>query len=212
MTNDIEELEDLIPDISLELKEQFIEFFELIEQYNTRINLVAKSTIPKAGLKHFSDSYMALKIIEDSLVKGSPIFDFGAGNGFPGIIAAMMFPDESVILVERDQRKAEFLKMAASKLGLDRVEVHPGNVSDLADGSCVNVISRAMAPLPKFLLLTRAVMAEGGKAFLFKGDHWSTEFSQVEAQVFDYWEVELKDAYELPKNDGTRFVVQCTKI
>ncbi len=210
--NDIDDLEDLIPGISSNLAKQFREFFEMISRYNLKLNLVAKSTISRAVVKHFSDSFQGLSLIEPEFQKGHPIFDFGSGNGFPGIVAAMMFPSEKVILVEKDIRKAEFLKIAADDLKLKNVQVHSGNLQDLAENSVVNAVSRAMSPLPRFLLEARPVLAEGGKVFLFKSDHWTTEFGQVPAQVFEFWEVDLLNAYELPKADGKRFIVRCLRV
>jgi 16S rRNA (guanine527-N7)-methyltransferase len=211
MDKDIGQLERYLPFASPILCQKFRDYFAMVEQYNIRINLIAKGTVPKAAVKHICDSYQGLDLIRNLLIKDQPIFDFGSGNGFPGIIAAMMFPGHGVILVERDQRKAEFLRMAAHQLKLDNVEVHAGGVGDLTDGSCQNVISRAMAPLPKFLLLARPVVAPGGSAFLFKSEHWSTEFSTVPAQVFDYWDVDLLSTYELPNGEGTRYLIRCLR-
>ncbi len=211
MTNDISILEELIPGISPDLKESFERFFSIIEQYNDKINLVSKGTVARAGVKHFSDCYQGLISVIDPLSNEHPIFDFGSGNGFPGIIAGMMIPKSTIILVERDQRKAEFLKIACDRLGLKNIEVYGGSVNDLADGSCHNIISRAMAPLPKFLLETRAVTAPGANAFLFKSDHWSTEFSLVPPQVFEFWEVEMHHSYDLPNNDAERFIIRCSR-
>lgn len=212
MTNDIEQLEDIIPNYSSEVYDQFRAYFSLIEQFNLRINLIAKGTVHRAVTKHFADSCLGLEIIRKQLIEGQPIFDFGSGNGFPGIIAGILFPDYPVVLVERDTRKAEFLKTASHKLNLRNMEVFSGSTTNIAEGRCHNVISRAMAPLPKFLLENRPILGKGGSAFLFKGDHWSTEFSTVPPQVFEFWDVELLDAYDLSINDGRRFIIQCRRI
>jgi 16S rRNA G527 N7-methylase RsmG len=127
-------------------------------------------------------------------------------------VAGIRYPDWHVILVERDLRKAEFLKVAVNELKLSNVEVYAGPVKDLQPESCFNVISRAMAPLPKFLLEARPVMGVGGKAFLFKGDHWSSEFTAIPAQLFEHFEVDLLGTYELPENSGNRYIVQCLKL
>ncbi len=205
-------LEDIIPNLSSDLSVSFEIFFDLVKRYNTTINLVAKSTISKAWTKHFADSFLGLEQIRNDLVTDQPILDFGSGNGFPGIIAALTLKNYNVILVERDLRKSEFLKAAVDHLGLKNCEVHAGTVNELTEASCFNVISRAMAPLPKFLLEARYVMAPGGNAFVFKGEHWSTEFTAIPAQLFEHWEIDLHSSYELPENEGSRFIVRCTRI
>lgn len=210
--NDINNIEEIIPGISSSLKMSFEKFFSILELYNSKINLISKSTVSFAGVKHFADSYFGLKAIEDELDFDQPIFDFGSGNGFPGIIAGMMFSDAHIILVERDQRKAEFLKNASDQLGLSNIEVHSGSVSELADGSCKTIISRAMAPLPKFLLESRMVAPKGGVAYLFKGEHWSTEFSTIPAQLFNFWDVDLFASYQLPNDEGQRYIVKAERL
>lgn len=212
MDNDINNLKDMMPDISSELEQKFLDFFELISKFNSKINLVAQSTISRAGVKHFADSYLGLRTFMDVLEGDDPVFDFGSGNGFPGLIAAMMLPTKKIILVERDQRKAEFLKIASNQMNLKNVEVYAGPVNNLSDKSCQYIISRAMAPLPKFLLETRRVVKPNGKVFLFKGDTWTTEFGSCPPQIFDYWDVEVQGSYELPIDGATRFTVRCTRL
>ncbi len=210
--SDNSSLESLMPELSSDLIGTFNEFLELIKRYNTKINLVAKSTIAKAGSKHFTDSVRGVESVKDQFIKEKPVLDFGAGNGFPGIIAALLLPDTPLILVERDLRKAEFLKLAIDHLKIKNAQVHSGSVAELENGSCFNVISRAMAPIPKFLLEARHVMASGGSVFLFKGEHWSTEYSAMPAQLFDFWDVDLFSQYELPENEGFRYIVRCTRL
>ena len=213
MSNDIDNLEEYIDGLSSDLKEQFTEYFQLIEKYNSKINLISKGTVSRAGSKHFADSYLALKMILPNLPKDVPIFDFGSGNGFPGMILGMMEKARPVILVERDLRKAQFLKLAADELLLDNIEVHGGSINELTAGSCVAGISRAMAPLPKFLLETREAIQSGGRVFLFKGDHWTSEFGSCPPQIFDFWDVNLLGSYMLPGTDPTeRFIIQCDRI
>lgn len=213
MSNDINSLDNIIPGLSSELKEQFVAYFTIIEKFNNKINLISKSTVKRAGVKHFADSYFGLKLFQQMLPDNQPVFDFGSGNGFPGIVFAMMESKRNVILIERDQRKAEFLKTAANEMKLSHVEVHAGSLSDLEDGTCKIGISRAMAPMPKFLLETRNIVAPGGSVYLFKGDHWMTEFGSCPAPIFDFWEVNLLGQYELPDDvTGDRFIVQCNRL
>ena len=51
------------------------------------------------------------------------ILDIGSGAGLPGILLALAFPEQRVTLVERRQRRANFLRIVVSRLGLTNVEV-----------------------------------------------------------------------------------------
>lgn len=212
MSNDIDNLEGYIPDAVPEHLEKFRSFFEVLSVFNKKINLISKATVSQAGVKHFADCHMAMTRMSPLFKDGQEVFDFGAGNGFPGIIAAIMEPSRHIIMVERDQRKSEFLKAAIDHLSLPNAEVYAGNVSHLAEGVCNTIISRAMAPLPKFLLEARQVTKVGGAALLMKGESWSSEFSAIPAQLFEFWDVSLKEGYYLPNDAGARYIVECVRV
>ena len=46
------------------------------------------------------------------------IFDIGSGNGFPGLLMAILDPGHEYNLVESDARKCEFLKHCYHRLEL----------------------------------------------------------------------------------------------
>lgn len=52
------------------------------------------------------------------------LVDLGSGGGVPALVVADMFPSTQVVLVERGERRAEFLTEAVQNLGFsDRVQV-----------------------------------------------------------------------------------------
>ena len=212
MSNDIERLREYIEDISPAEEEKFTAYFEILSQFNKKINLVSESTIHDAGKRHFADSYHGIKIFQDEIKENSFVYDFGSGNGFPGIVFSIMRPDCQMMLVERDQRKCEFLKFVSQELGLGNINIHSGNASHLKPGVVDVAISRAMAPMPKMLLEVREALGKNAHLFLFKGDHWTTEFGQCPPQIFDLWDVTLKGTYRIPELDIERFVIDCQKL
>jgi len=210
---DIKTLSKALPGVSSEARGQFVRYCDLIKKYNLRMNLISCSALSEVVPKHLVDSYLGIQVLEHLNAEAPPVFDFGSGNGFPGIVAAVLRPDLNFILVDRDQRKAEFLKIAYSHLGLSNVEVHPGNITDLGDSTCLLAMSRAMAPIPRFLLEARSCVGVGGKVFLFKGENWTTELSECSPQMFDYWSVKMVKEYKLPdKGESERFIVECLRI
>lgn len=210
--NDYDNLEEYLPGISPSLLAQFSEFYHLVEKYNAKINLLSKGSVSHMASKHFADSMLGLEIFKDQLDSEIPIFDFGSGNGFPGLVVAMALSQHTVVIVERDQRKSEFIKIAADHLKVSNIKFHEGAVAELADGVCQTVISRAMAPLPKFLLESRRVVPPGGKVFLYKGEAWTSELGACPPQIFDHWEVDALGDYELPADQGPRFILQCHRL
>ncbi|MCJ8277573.1 MAG: 16S rRNA (guanine(527)-N(7))-methyltransferase RsmG [Bdellovibrionales bacterium] len=209
--SDIDRLKEFLPELTETEEEKFRQYFDVLCHFNRKINLVSRASIKNSGGKHFSDSYKGLKIFEEFMTPGATMYDFGSGNGFPGIIGAVMYPEVKHILIERDKRKGEFLKFLAQELLLNNVGVHIGAAKDIKENSVQIAMSRAMAPLPKMLLEMRKLSVVGGRIFLFKGDTWTTEFGNCPPQLFDLWDVKLKGHYNIPSLDMERFIIECTR-
>ena len=75
----------------------------------------------KADAVHILDAIRAWKLIEQHIPPGSVVYDFGTGNGLPGLLSAALSPDRQFRLVDRDQRKMEFCKHLGSTLKLSNV-------------------------------------------------------------------------------------------
>jgi 16S rRNA (guanine527-N7)-methyltransferase len=199
---------DLDPDTHKKLSRYFSE----LVRFNKAINLVSPNTLKTAASVHFADSLLAGRIVLKSLHPNHPLYDIGSGNGFPGLVLAIVKPDLKIILVERDSRKAEFLKAVGSNLKLQNLEVKNSDVEDLEHGSLVNVVSRGFAPMHKALLMTRKQVAKGGRYFHMKSDGWATETAAVPSQLFSYWSPSLLGQYRLPETSNDMAVVLTEKI
>ena len=210
--NDIEDLPDYIEDLADGIFEKYRTYFDILVQFNNKMNLISQSTIPQAGRKHFADCHIGVKAFDAEIPNGETVHDFGSGNGFPGMIFSIMRPDTKVVLVERDRRKCEFLKHVAHLLDLKNVTVHVGGARDLGESNVKYAISRAMSPLPKLLLEVRTVMASGHSMYLFKSEYWTGEFSQTPPQLFEFWDVNPKAEYQLAKLDAKKFIIECKRL
>lgn len=90
--------------------------FELLLQWNAKMNLTSLTELPEAATRHYGESlFLASRLTAGRIV------DIGSGAGFPGIPIAIARPDCSVDLVESHQRKAVFLREATR--GLPNVRV-----------------------------------------------------------------------------------------
>ncbi len=210
--SDINNLKTFIPDISTQLESQFLSYFSILNKYNATLNLIARSTIDSAGEKHFADSYWGLKSFIHLFSGDEKIYDFGSGNGFPGIIAALIAPTKEFVLVERDQRKAEFLKTAIDLLKLSNVKVFAGNSTDIPVAECFLGMSRAMAPLPRFLLETRSAVKPGGKVYIFKSDQWTREMGACPAQIFEHWDIDFHASYKIASTNKEQTIICCQRL
>ena len=182
---------------------------ELI-QFNGRINLVSPTTERYADQVHFADSILGLKIIFDQ-EKADTVYDIGSGNGFPGLVGAVLYPNKKFILIEKDGRKIEFLKHIVSRMGLKNVSLIPERLEDTPEGVITTAVSRGFAPLNKALLQTHRQFAPGGNFYHFKSESWVAEVAKIPPQLMGVWYTKKVGEYSLPDNGPTLSIILTTK-
>ncbi len=191
---------------AVELK-KFGELREQLLRFNSTLNLVSAQTIETADETHFADSILAWFIIQNSISNSHSIFDFGAGNGFPGLVMAILSPQSEFVLVDKDQRKAEYMMYASRKLELTNVKVECLTVDQLPSQSVHTVVSRGFASLTKSLLLGGKVFASDAMFYHMKGEAWSKEAADLPPQLFRHWKTDVLGEYELPASKIRRTIV-----
>ncbi|PIE31483.1 MAG: hypothetical protein CSA55_05590 [Ilumatobacter coccineus] len=71
------------------------------------------------AISHAEGFVPALGVVEP----GSRIIDLGSGGGLPGLVVAEACRDSTVVLLDRRQKRTDFLLQAVSRLGWDHVMV-----------------------------------------------------------------------------------------
>lgn len=176
-------------------------FQSLVEKWNPRINLVAKSTLPDLWARHIEDSaFLCLHAPPAKLWA-----DFGAGGGFPGLVVAAILQDRGaetrVVLVESDLRKATFLREAARQMDVP-VEVHSQRVEALPPLMADVVSARALATLDTLCALAHRHLAPGGTCLFPKGEKFADEVESARHA----WRFDL-EAPENPGHKGSALLV-----
>lgn len=199
------------PDLKPVELEKLGQVYEQLLRFNSTINLVSPTSLRTADSTHFSDSISASRLVAKGLIPNEPVYDIGSGNGFPGLIFALLYPTIRVVLVDRDSRKTEYLKTVVSELKLANVTVESRSVESLAPGVIANAMLRGFAPLSKAMLTLRKQVRVGGRCFHMKSDAFAMELAQVPSQVFSVWSPSLVGQYRLPESDADMAVVLTKK-
>lgn len=167
---------ELIPNITPEMVKQLATYAELLREWNPRINLVAPGTLSTLEERHIADS---AQLVPHIPLPSQRILDVGSGAGLPGLILAILAPQHSYTLVERDQRKVAFLQTAVFRLGLPNVTVLNIDVRDIKNQFDI-VTCRAFASLLDILTYTSPLLVQGGAWLLLKGRGFDEELSVCE--------------------------------
>lgn len=171
----------LIDGVSRETVDKLRTFVDLFEKWSARINLVAHSTRSDIWSRHVLDSLQ--------LIRFSPgphrWLDLGSGGGFPGIVTAIALLDEHdsfVDLVESNQKKASFLRLALQEVGA-RGRVHACRIEEAAllDIQPTRISARALADLENLLSLAYPWFRRSDeiKAFFHKGRDYRRELDNA---------------------------------
>jgi 16S rRNA (guanine(527)-N(7))-methyltransferase RsmG len=92
--------------------------FELLQQWNTRMNLTRIESLEEVVRLHYCESFFLGAWFSEGPRR---VVDIGSGPGFPGIPVAIFRPDIEMTLLESNSRKCVFLR--ESSRGLANVRV-----------------------------------------------------------------------------------------
>ena len=115
----IKEVSNLGIEVSLDQLEKLDRYYDLLVEWNKKINLTAIVEKKKVYLKHFYDSLTLVKVID--LNKENTFLDVGTGAGFPGIVIKIFFPHLKVTLLDSIGKRIVFLKKVINELKLDNI-------------------------------------------------------------------------------------------
>ena len=165
-------------DVSRETMERLEVHRRLLEQWNSRINLVSRASLGEVWSRHFADSAQLWRL------KPPPArlwLDLGSGAGFPGLVIAALAAETGegeIRLVESDQRKAAFLATVIRTAGLPAT-VHNERVETLAPVGADVISARALAPLDSLLAMMEIHLRQGGTGLFPKGASVHKEIAEA---------------------------------
>jgi 16S rRNA (guanine527-N7)-methyltransferase len=193
--------------VSRETEVRLERYIELLLEWQAKTNLVASSTLPNLWTRHISDSLQLLTLAP--LAKTWA--DLGSGGGFPGVVLACALaetPNAMVHLVERNARKAAFLREAL-RVTNSSGTIHLSEIGDSVDritGSVDCVTARAVAPLHQLIGFAEPLVRRGAKALFLKGQDVEAELTEATK----YWKI--KPHLHSSRTGGHGWIVELDHI
>ena len=213
-------LEKAASEYGVELSEkqlqQFQRYYELLIEWNEKINLTAITEPQEVAVKHFIDSVSAWD--EKRFEGGKSIIDVGTGAGFPGIPLKIFQPQLKLVLLDSLNKRIKFLQTVVDELQLDNVECIHARAEEGAKNPKLRenfdiAVSRAVARLPVLAEYCIPFVKVGGTFAALKGMKFAEEAEEGKKalQILGGSEpvsVEKK----LPGLDDKRAVIYVKKI
>lgn len=214
MNNDefIEELENLNIEVTKDKLDKLEMYYNLLIEYNEKINLTRITKKEDVYLKHFYDSLTLIKAYD--LTKNLDVCDIGTGAGFPGIVLKIFFPNLNITLVDALDKRVKFLREVILKLGLKNIVVYHIRAEDFAKDKREKydiVTSRAVAKLNVLNELCIPLVKENGYFIPMKAN--LDEELSLSKNSLKELESKVEDiiSFTLPKEKSIRNIVKIKK-
>ncbi len=162
--------------------DRYFQYYTLLLEWNTRMNLVSNRDMGRFVDYHILDSLKLLACADFSVV--SHMLDFGSGAGLPGIPLAIALPDCKVTLLDSIQKRTSFLETVVTSLKLNNTSVVRSRVEELPvslNGSFDAVVTRATVSLSDFFHSCSRFISDNGFMVSIKGETISGELDVLKS-------------------------------
>lgn len=186
-------------------------YYEILVEWNGKMNLTAITEYKDVILKHFLDSALILKSEYFINREHASVLDIGTGAGFPGIVLAILCPQHTFTLVDSLMKRIEFLHIIKEELQLDHVSLHHGRAEDLGHqiefrNQFDFVVSRAVAELPVLLEYSIPFVKEQGYFVSYKGKRCREEV-EISHRALEELSAEIVEVEEYSLAKESRFLI-----
>ena len=212
-------LQNYIKDYKITLTEnqyeQFQKYFELLAEWNEKMNLTAITDESGVALKHFADSLSLLNFVD--IPQNSSLADVGTGAGFPGVVLKIARPDIKLTLIDSLNKRLVFLGEVCAQLGIEAELIHSraedGARDEKLRESFDFAVSRAVARMNVLSEYCLPYVKVGGAFCAMKGAQANEEFKES-LNVINTLGGKLENKYffELPENGGERAIAVVRKV
>jgi 16S rRNA (guanine527-N7)-methyltransferase len=211
---EIDEFEKGLFSLNIELtdhqKQQFMDYYELLVEWNKVMNLTSITELTEVIQKHFIDSLSIIKVYKLSKEK---VLDIGTGAGFPGIPLKIVYPEIDIVLLDSLQKRLNFLETVIDNLKLTKIKTLHGRAEDYGKNSDYReqfdlCVSRAVAKLSSLSEYCLPYVKKDGFFISYKSGKVEEELIQA-SRSFKILGAELKEVKEfrLPDTDIDRSLV-----
>ena len=208
--------EKLELDLNNEQIDTFLDYLEILQKWNQKMNLTAIDDPEEIVIKHFLDSISCASVID--LTANSSVIDLGTGAGFPGLPLKIVYPQLKLTLLDSTRKRVTFLKNLARELDLKEIEFIHGRAEDYGQkneyrASFDLVVARAVASLNILSEYAVPFLKPSGSFLAQKGAKVKEEIIEA-TEAIEILGPEIYDvaAIDLPYTDAERNLVIIDKV
>ena len=170
--------------VSCETVERLVEYCELLQKWQRKINLVSRD-VSDIWSRHVFDSLQLIPHIPAN----DSVCDIGSGGGFPGVILAVAGVTP-LTMIESNGKKCTFLREATRRLPSD-VRILNQRIEDCPPLNVDIVTARALASLEVLLGFANKLLKPNGKCLFLKGYNVDIEI-EIASKSYDFKATKIK--------------------
>ena len=193
--------------VSRETLQKIKDFVTILQEWNSKINLVSKNSIKDVWVRHVLDSVQLIKYLPQ---KTTHLVDIGSGSGFPGICLAILMqellPQAKITLVESITKKTVYLNDVIQKLGLANASVMNLRVENGVFKNVSVITARAVTDLNTLMLYQNKIGDEKTIGLYLKGEKYKEELVCAEKN----WHFNLRETPNKYAENG--IILQITEV
>ena len=183
---------------------QLSKFYELLIEWNQKINLTRITDKKEVYLKHFYDSLTISKELD--LNKINTLCDVGTGAGFPGIVLKIFYPNLKITLIDSLLKRVKYLNEIIKELNLKEIKAIHTRAEDYKETFDI-VTARAVANIEKLLTYTMHLVKKDGKLIAMKGNIDEEITEDVRKRIDKKYKLIKINKFYLPKEESHRSLV-----
>lgn len=194
---------------------KFRKYKDLLLEWNEKINLTSIIDEDEIILKHFIDSAIVKKFVNEN----EKVADIGTGAGFPGIPLKIINKSQEVCLIDSLNKRIIFLNEVISTLNLNNICAVHYRAEDIGRKKEYRqkydvVTSRAVAKLNVLLEYMIPLTKVGGRCICLKGPQIDQELEEAKNCIKILGgKIKKVEKITLPESDIARtiIVIECVK-
>ncbi len=212
ISNFIEELSKLGITLDDDRLAKLERYYELLIEWNKKINLTRIVEKEDVYLKHFYDSLTLIKAIDLNNVNS--LCDIGTGAGFPGLVIKIVFPNINITLVDALNKRINFLNEVIKELNLDKINTIHARAEEYGKTNRELydvVVARAVANISTLLEYSIPLVKINGVFIAMKGTN--EEISTLKT-IYQKLDIKLESNIEflLPYENSNRSLITFRKL
>ncbi|OYQ66085.1 16S rRNA (guanine(527)-N(7))-methyltransferase RsmG [Aerococcus sp. 1KP-2016] len=195
---------------------QFNRYFELLVEWNEKINLTAITERDEVYLKHFYDS-LTVAMHVPMTGENYRLVDVGSGAGFPSIPLKIALPDLDITIVDSLNKRIHFIEEVVKELGLEGVHAYHDRAETFGQnpqfrGQFDFATARAVARLNLLAEFCLPLVKKQGQFLAMKAQSADEEIEEAKNAIAILGGKFLEDIqFDLLEDAGQRHILRIEK-